>query len=367
MENYEIAKNLEDFEERLSELEKAIDIDQLKLDYEADQLTMSSPAFYNDMASAQVVLKRIKSTKSIIDVNKELINDLEELHLYFDMHKSGEENLVDEISEVIERIETKLNEFEIKMLLSNEYDDADAIVELHPGAGGTESQDWTEILFRMYTRYAEKNNFKLEVMDYLEGEEAGIKSVTFIVSGEKAYGMLKGEQGVHRLVRISPFDSNSRRHTSFCACTVTPSIEEEVNIIIKPEDIRIDTYRSSGAGGQKVNKTDSAIRITHLKTGIVVTCQNERSQIQNRERALQMLKSKLYQLELSAQDSKIKSIVGEASLNSFGSQIRSYVFHPYSMIKDHRTNYEVGNVAPVMDGELDAFINAYLKSEYNVR
>jgi peptide chain release factor 2 len=367
MENYEIVKHLEDFNKRLKELQTAIDIENVRELYKNDQEMMASPAFYNDMIHAQTILKRVKSSKAILDANQELINDLEELSLYFEMHKAKEEDLVKEIIEVVDKIESNLNDFEIKMLLSKEYDDCDAIIELHPGAGGTESQDWTSILFRMYTRYAELHNFKLEVMDYLDGDEAGIKSVTFIISGEKAYGMMKGEQGVHRLVRISPFDSNSRRHTSFCACTVTPSIEEEVNIVIKPEDIRIDTYRSSGAGGQKVNKTDSAIRITHLKTGIVVTCQNERSQIQNRERALMMLKSKLYQLEREQQDDKIKSIIGETSLNSFGSQIRSYVFHPYSMIKDHRTSYEVGNVTPVMDGEIDGFINAYLKSEYNVR
>ena len=218
----------------------------------------------------------------------------------------------------------------------------------------------------MYKRYCERNNFTYEVLDYQAGEEVGIKSVSFIVHGINAYGYLKGEQGVHRLVRISPFDSNARRHTSFCAVTIVPQVETDVNIQINPEDVRVDTYRSSGAGGQHVNTTDSAIRITHLKTGIVVTCQNERSQIQNREKAFQVLKSKLYQLEMEEQAKKLKDISGEITDNSFGSQIRSYVFHPYSMIKDHRTNYEVYNVESVMDGDLNGFINAYLKSKYNM-
>jgi len=367
MENYEIAKRLDDYQLRLEELKKAIKIDKLRDLFSADEKLMMTPDFYNNMNEAQKVLKRVKSNKSILDTYSHLQEMLEELDLYFEMHKSEEADLKDELLGLTKKIEAELNDFEIEILLSKEYDDCDAIVELHPGAGGTESQDWASILFRMYSRYAELKGYRLEVLDYQDGEEAGIKSVTFVVSGEKAYGHLKGEQGVHRLVRISPFDSNSRRHTSFCACAVTPSIEDDLSIEIKPEDIRIDTYRSSGAGGQKVNKTDSAIRITHLQTGIVVTCQNERSQIQNKERALAILRSKLYQLEREEQEKKLKTIVGEASLNSFGSQIRSYVFHPYSLIKDHRTNYEVGNVNPVMDGEIDGFINAYLKSEYNVR
>ncbi len=367
MENYEIVKKLEEYRTRIVELRRAVKIEEVQDLLTADEALMTDPDFYKDMNSAQKVLKRVKTGKDIIETHRNLVELLEELELYFEMHKNGEAELDSEIEEIINKIENELGDFEIKMLLSHEYDDCDAIVELHPGAGGTESQDWTQILFRMYTRYVERNNFKLEIVDYLDGEEAGIKSVTFVVSGEKAYGKLKGEQGVHRLVRISPFDSNSRRHTSFCACTVTPAIEDDVSIEVKPEDIRVDTYRSSGAGGQKVNKTDSAIRITHLKTGIVVTCQNERSQIQNKERALAILKSKLYQLELEEKEKKLKTIKGEASQNSFGSQIRSYVFHPYNLIKDHRTNFEIANVGPVMDGEIEGFINAYLKSEFNLR
>lgn len=327
---------------------------------------MSDPSFYNDMNAAQVVLKRVKETKDKIEAFKRITTDLEDLEFYLDCYKS-QEDVANEITTLIAKISKELDDFEIKILLSKEYDDAAAIVELRPGAGGTESQDWTEMLFRMYTRYAERNDFRLEVTDYQEGEEAGIKSVTFTVSGDKAYGYLKGEHGVHRLVRISPFDSNARRHTSFCSCTVIPLLEKNINIDVKPEDIRVDTYRSSGHGGQNVNKTDSVVRITHYKTGIVVSCQNERSQIQNREKAMNILKSKLYQLQLEEHEKKLRAISGEPLLNRFGGQIRSYVFHPYALIKDLRTNYETADVNAVMDGEIEGFIYAYLRSEYNVR
>ncbi|HNZ50500.1 MAG TPA: peptide chain release factor 2 [Bacilli bacterium] len=366
MENYEISKYLEDFKTRINELSQAIKVENIQKEVVDAEELMKSPTFYQDMQEAQKVLKRFKEVKDVLDTYQLLLSWLEELEVYFEIHKAGED-LTNDIEIVIKKLEKLLDNFEIQMLLSQPYDHCDAIIELHPGAGGTESQDWTEILFRMYRRYAERHDYGLEILDYQEGEEAGIKSVTFMVSGTNAYGYLKSERGVHRLVRISPFDANSRRHTSFCACNVIPNIEEEVNIEIRPEDIRIDTYRSSGAGGQHVNKTDSAVRITHLKTGIVVTCQTDRSQIQNREKAMNLLKAKLYQLEQEEQDNKIRAIAGQVSENTFGSQIRSYVFHPYSMIKDHRTDFEVGNVAPVMDGDIDGFINAYLKSEFNVR
>ena len=367
MENYEVVKYIEDYSLRLKELEKAVNLDGLNKNIDDDNKLMLDPSFYNDMISAQKVLKRVKHNQDIIKKFKSLGDLLEELNFYFDLHKSGEENLEKEIEEDIKTLGKDLGDFEVEMLLNKEYDHCDAIMELHPGAGGTEAQDWAEMLFRMYNRYAESHNFTFEVVDYLDGEEAGIKSVTFIVHGDNAYGYLKSERGVHRLVRISPFDSNARRHTSFCSCSVIPSVDMDVNIEIKPEDIKIDTYRSSGAGGQHVNKTDSAIRITHLKTGIVVTCQNERSQIQNREKAMAVLKSKLYQLELEEKEKEINSINTNTNLNSFGSQIRSYVFHPYSMVKDHRTGFENFSTENVMNGDIDGFINAYLKSEYNVR
>ena len=366
MENFEISKALNDFKKRNEELASAINIKEVKEELKTNEQLMDSPDFWNNQDKSKVVLKKIKIAKSKIDKYNEINDLIDELDLSFEMHKSKEQDLEKEIEELIKVITDKLSQFEDEMLLSKEYDSMDAIIDMHPGAGGTESNDWCNMLFRMYKRYCERNNFTYEVLDYQAGEEVGIKSVSFIVHGINAYGYLKGEQGVHRLVRISPFDSNARRHTSFCAVTIVPQVETDVNIQINPEDVRVDTYRSSGAGGQHVNTTDSAIRITHLKTGIVVTCQNERSQIQNREKAFQVLKSKLYQLEMEEQAKKLKDISGEITDNSFGSQIRSYVFHPYSMIKDHRTNYEVYNVESVMDGDLNGFINAYLKSKYNM-
>lgn len=364
MENYEILKNIELFENRLKSLENAINIEGLEKDVKEKEDISASPSFYDNMKEAQNVLKELKKLKDIISTFKELQVMVSDLNFYYEMQKNGEveESENDkEVAPLISSIEKNLSKFEEKMLLSGEYDDCDALFELHPGAGGTESQDWAEMLFRMYKRYADSHDYEFEVIDYLEGEEAGIKSVTFMMSGDKAYGYLKSEHGVHRLVRISPFDAGARRHTSFVGCTVTPVFTNDVNIDIDPKDLRIDTYRSSGAGGQYVNTTDSAVRITHLKTGIVVTCQNQRNQIQNREKAMEILKSKLYKLAKDEQDKKVKSINGESSINSFGGQIRSYVFHPYSMVKDHRTEYETGNINAVMDGELDGFIDAYLK------
>ena len=364
MENYEITKAISDFRTRLDELSKAIDIEKVKNEKQENEEKLNDPDFWNNQKESAEVLKKIKNQNDMINSCKELEEFIDELELYFDMQKE-EGGLDNEIEESIKSIEEKLYNFEIKMLLSHEYDDCEAIIDMHPGAGGTESQDWCQMLYRMYQRYCEKHNYTMEVLDYLDGEEAGIKSVSFIVHGEKAYGYLKGEQGVHRLIRISPFDSNARRHTSFCAVTIVPQIDKDIDIEIRPEDIRVDTYRSSGAGGQYINKTDSAIRITHLKTGIVVTCQTQRSQFQNRDVAMKLLKNKLYMMELEEQNKKIKDITGEVSDNSFGAQIRTYTFHPYSMIKDHRTNYEEFNVNSVMDGDLDGFINAYLKSPYN--
>ena len=254
-----------------------------------------------------------------------------------------------------------MEEFEKVLLLSKEYDGLNAIVEIHPGAGGTESQDWAEMLYRMYQRYCSNKGFKIEVLDYLDGDVAGIKSVTFLVKGKYAYGHLKAEKGVHRLVRISPFDSSKRRHTSFASVDVIPELDDTIEIDIKPEDLRIDTYRASGAGGQHINKTSSAVRITHIPTNIVVACQSERSQLQNRETAMKMLKSKLLDLKEKEHKEKIEDLKGVQMDIAWGSQIRSYVFCPYTMVKDHRTNYEVGNVQAVMDGKIDDFMESYLK------
>jgi len=264
----------------------------------------------------------------------------------------------------VKKLAEELDKFELTLLLNSPYDKNNAILELHPGAGGTESQDWAQMLYRMYVRWAEKNGYKVEVLDYLPGEEAGIKSVTISVSGHNAYGYLKAEKGVHRLVRISPFDASGRRHTSFVSCDVVPEIEDDVGEIeIRPEDIKVDTYRSSGAGGQHVNKTESAVRITHIPTGIVVACQSERSQISNREKAMKMLRSKLFERKLEEQRKELAALRGEQTDIAWGNQIRSYVFHPYSLVKDHRTGEETANVGAVMDGEIDAFINAYLRSQ----
>ena len=259
--------------------------------------------------------------------------------------------------------EKEFEEYSLSTLLVVEYDNSNAIIDIHPGAVGTESQDWADMLYRMYIRYAEKNNFKIQMIDYLEGDGAGLKSVSFMLKGKNVYGLLKAEKGVHRLVRISPFDSSGRRHTSFASVEVTPEISDDVNIVIEEKDLRIDTYRSSGAGGQNVNRTDSAVRITHIPTGIVVTCQNERNQIKNRETAMSVLKSRLFLLKLEEQKKKLSDIQGEQKNIEWGSQIRSYVFCPYTMVKDHRTNYEVTAVHSVLDGEIDDFIYAYLKCE----
>ncbi len=364
MENYEVLKVLDDFNERVSGLEKAIKLDELKQNIINNEKIMMQSNFYDDMKNAQKVLKQDKKDKNIVNEFNLISTSVEELQLYYDMQKNNEvssEEIDNDVKELIKNIETNLSNLEEMLLLSGPYDDSDAIFELHPGAGGTESQDWASMLFRMYKMFSENNGYEFEVLDYQDGDEAGIKSVTFVIKGDNAYGYLKSEHGVHRLVRISPFDSNARRHTSFCGCTVTPVITDNIDVVIKDEDIRIDTYRSSGAGGQHINKTDSAIRITHFPTGIVVTCQNERSQIQNKERAFEILKAKLFQLEQEKKDEELRKINGEASNNGFGSQIRSYVFHPYSMVKDLRTGCETANIQAVMDGDIKEFLNSYLK------
>ena len=364
MENYEILKSIEEFSTRLTELKEAIGLEKLKSKIDENEKIMASPDFYNDMKEAQKLLKQVKKDKDIVKSFEVISSDVADLNVLYEMQKNKEvepAEIDSDLLDLIKKIGDTLGPLEERLLLSGPYDDSDAILELHPGAGGTEAMDWASMLFRMYKRFSEKHGYEFEVLDYLEGEEAGIKSVTFVIKGDMVYGKLKGEHGTHRLVRISPFDAGARRHTSFVGCYVTPIITDSIEIDIKPEDIRIDTYRSSGAGGQHINKTDSAIRITHFKTGIVVTCQSERSQIQNRERAMEVLKAKLYQLEQEEKEKKLKSISGETSINSFGGQIRSYVFHPYSLVQDLRTDYETPNVLGVMDGDLDGFINAYLK------
>lgn len=324
---------------------------------------MLMPEFWNDQQGAQTIINEANGIKAIVNEYNDLLATQENLEMTLELLKEEpDEDLQAELGLELEQFEAKMADFELQMLLSEPYDKNNAILELHPGAGGTESQDWGSMLLRMYTRWAEKRGFKVETLDYLPGDEAGIKSVTLKISGHNAYGYLKAEKGVHRLVRISPFDSSGRRHTSFVSCEVMPEFNDEIEIDIRTEDLKIDTYRATGAGGQHINTTDSAVRITHTPTGTVVQCQSERSQIKNREHAMKMLKAKLYQLEIEKQEQQLAEIRGEQKDIGWGSQIRSYVFHPYSMVKDHRTNEETGNTGAVMDGDLDAFINAYLRS-----
>ena len=320
--------------------------------------------FWEDSKKSSIVLEKIKQIKTKYNSYKTLeteINNLEELSELADLENDKE--VANEIIKATKKVEYDLKKLEITTLLSGKYDNNNAIVTIHPGAGGTESQDWAEMLYRMYTRWANRNNFGIKELDYLEGEEAGLKSVTFEIVGENAYGYMKCEKGVHRLVRISPFDSGGRRHTSFASIEVLPEISNDIEIEINPDDLRIDTYRASGAGGQHINKTSSAVRITHIPTNTVVACQSERSQIQNRETAMRMLKSKLLDLKEKEQKEKIEDLKGEQKEIAWGSQIRSYVFCPYTMVKDHRTNYEVGNVESVMNGEIEGFMESYLKSK----
>jgi len=314
------------------------------------------------MANSQKILQKIKQLKDKVERYKSLAQSREDLLVLAQMADEEEDlSVLDEIKDGLKELTKKLEEMTLETLLSGEYDKNNAILTLHSGAGGTESQDWTEMLYRMYTRWAEKRGYTVTTLDFLDGDEAGLKSVTFQVSGVNAYGYAKGEKGVHRLVRISPFDAAGRRHTSFASLEVMPEIEDDTTVVINPDDLRVDTYRSSGAGGQHINKTDSAIRITHIPTGVVVSCQNERSQHKNRETAMKMLRAKLAEILEREHKEKIDDIKGEEKDIAWGSQIRSYVFHPYTMVKDHRTSFETGNIGSVMDGELDGFINAYLK------
>ncbi|MBP3886759.1 MAG: peptide chain release factor 2 [Cellulosilyticum sp.] len=353
--------SLEPYRAKLVEMGNSLDIERCKEKaMQLEEVSMDND-FWLDNERAQKVLQELKGYKDTIEKYEKLCASFEDILVLIDMAKEEEDlELAQEAQEEAATFKDKYENMLIATMLDGEYDRNNAILELHPGAGGTESCDWVSMLFRMYTRWADAHGYKVEVLDYLEGDEAGIKSVTIQVTGENAYGYLKSEKGIHRLVRISPFDSSGRRHTSFASCDVIPEITDEIVIDIKPDDLRIDTYRSTGAGGQHINTTDSAVRITHLPTGIVVQCQNERSQIQNRERAMQMLRAKLHEKEEEERMDKIDGIRGEKKDIAWGSQIRSYVFHPYNMVKDHRTTEETGNTSAVMDGDLDRFMNAYL-------
>jgi peptide chain release factor 2 len=340
------------------------DLDEKQMRIEDLEHLMSDPDFWNDQTAAQAIINESNAIKGQVDSFLNMNDSYENLVLTYELvREEYDEDLVNELTQEVKTLVATMEDFELEMLLNEPYDKNSAILELHPGAGGTESQDWGSMLLRMYTRWAEKRGFKVETLDYLPGDEAGIKSVTLSIKGHNAYGYLKAEKGVHRLVRISPFDASGRRHTSFVSCDVMPEFDDEIEVDIRTEDLKIDTYRASGAGGQHINTTDSAVRITHIPSGAVVTCQTERSQIKNRERAMKMLKAKLYQIEIDKQQAQLNDIRGEQKEIGWGSQIRSYVFHPYSLVKDHRTNTEVGNTQAVMDGDIGIFIDAFLRAK----
>ena len=354
---------LNTYKEPLLEIEGALDLSNKKQKVEELERRMEEPNFWDDAERAQAQSKELKNLKDTIDTVEGLKQQYDDLFTLIEMgNEENDESMIPEIQDEYNSFIEKLEELRLATLLSDEYDKCNAILKLNAGAGGTESCDWASMLYRMYGKWADKKGFSVEELDFLDGDEAGIKSVTFQINGENAYGYLKSEHGVHRLVRISPFNAQGKRQTSFVSCEVMPDIEENLDIEINDDDIRIDTYRSSGAGGQHINKTSSAIRITHFPTGIVVQCQNERSQFQNKDKAMQMLKAKLLLLRREEENAKREGIKGEAKKIDFGSQIRSYVLQPYTMVKDHRTNCEVAQADAVLDGYIDPFINAYLKS-----
>ena len=354
---------LQDYKSGLDNLYDALKLDDIKAQLEKDEALSATDGFWNDMELSQKVSQSIKNAKNIIAEYEGLVGKYEDLEALLELADDGMlEEVEDEIIESFPIFEAELEKAKLKTLLSGEYDKNNAILTFHAGAGGTEAQDWAEMLYRMYTRFAQRHDYKITVLDYLDGDEAGLKSASILVEGMYAYGYLKSENGVHRLVRVSPFDSSGRRHTSFASLEVMPELPDDVKIEIRDEDLKVDTYRSSGAGGQHVNKTESAIRITHIPTGVVVACQNERSQHKNREMAMKMLMSKLVEIKEREHLEKIDDIKGEHMQIGWGSQIRSYVFMPYTLAKDHRTNFESGNINAVMDGDIDGFINAYLLS-----
>ncbi len=358
----QIKTELLPYEEALQDMEAALDLENKSQKIEEMERDMEAPDFWDDPQVSQLHMKTLKNLKDDIACYNTLVQQYEDIITLIQMgYEEEDETLMDEIKEENSAFVDSFEALRIKTLLSEEYDSNNAILKLNAGAGGTESCDWVSMLYRMYTRWADAKGFSLEVLDYLDGEEAGIKSVTFQVNGENAYGYLKSEKGVHRLVRISPFNAQGKRQTSFVSLEVMPEINEDLEIEIQEDDLRIDTYRSSGAGGQHINKTSSAIRITHIPTGIVVQCQNERSQHSNKDKAMQMLKAKLFLVQKELNAEKLSDIRGDLKEIGWGSQIRSYVLQPYTLVKDHRTNYEMGQVDSVLDGKLDPFMNAYLK------
>lgn len=360
----ELRLRLLDSEKPIENLKEALAIDSLKAEVEVLEKESAAPDFWDDMENSQKVMQKIGSLKAKVTGYESLKSDYEDALVMIELaDEEGDLSLLDDCTASVKGIETRVEDMTLSTLLSGEFDGKNALLTFHAGAGGTEAQDWAEMLFRMYNRWGERHGYKVSTLDYLDGDVAGIKSATILVEGENAYGYLKGEMGIHRLVRVSPFDSSGRRHTSFASVEVMPEIDDDVNVEIREEDIKMDVYRASGAGGQKVNKTSSAVRLTHIPTGIVVSCQIERSQHQNREVAMRMLKSKLVEIKERENLERIEDIKGDQKEIAWGSQIRSYVFMPYTLAKDHRTGFEMGNITAVMDGDIDGFINAYLKQK----
>lgn len=360
----ELRLRLLDSEKPIENLKEALAIDSLKAEVEVLEKESAAPDCWDDMENSQKVMQKIGSLKAKVTGYESLKSDYEDALVMIELaDEEGDLSLLDDCTASVKDIETRVEDMTLSTLLSGEFDGKNALLTFHAGAGGTEAQDWAEMLFRMYNRWGERHGYKVSTLDYLDGDVAGIKSATILVEGENAYGYLKGEMGIHRLVRVSPFDSSGRRHTSFASVEVMPEIDDDVNVEIREEDIKMDVYRASGAGGQKVNKTSSAVRLTHIPTGIVVSCQIERSQHQNREVAMRMLKSKLVEIKERENLERIEDIKGDQKEIAWGSQIRSYVFMPYTLAKDHRTGFEMGNITAVMDGDIDGFINAYLKQK----
>ncbi|QRG86549.1 peptide chain release factor 2 [Bulleidia sp. zg-1006] len=364
MELYELKQILSQRQAKLESLGSSFDLTAKKEEIQKNNDLMAQEDFWNDQKKAQRIIKENNGLKDLVSQHEKLTETtLDLLASVTDLQASLDEDMKELVEEEFLKYNMDYANFEVRVLLSGPYDDHNAILEIHPGAGGTEAMDWAGMLYRMYTRFAERRGYQLEVMDYQPGEEAGVKSVSMRISGNMAYGYLKAENGVHRLVRISPFDSNARRHTSFASVEIMPEFEDDLEIELDEKDLEVITMRSSGAGGQHINKTDSAVRMTHKPSGITVFSQSQRSQLQNRETCLNMLKSKLLQLKIREQEQRASEIKGEVKANEWGSQIRSYVFAPYTMVKDLRTGYEVGNVQSVMDGDIEGFIDSYLRSQ----
>ena len=360
----ELRLALQELEPQIKDLSEALGLEPMKSEIAQLELRASEPGFWDDMEKSQKILQRTSNLKGKVENYDKLVSSYEDTLALIELANEEEDlSLLPEAQEEYEKVKANLEQQRLSTLLTGEYDSKNAILTFHAGSGGTEAQDWAEMLYRMYCRWADRHNYSVKTLDYLDGEEAGLKSAVILVEGENAYGYLKSEAGVHRLVRVSPFDSSGRRHTSFASLEVMPEIDKDVKIDINPEDIKMDVYRASGAGGQKVNKTSSAVRLTHIPTGIVVSCQVERSQHQNREVAMTMLMSKLLEIKEREHLDKIEDIKGVQKEITWGSQIRSYVFMPYTLAKDHRTGFESGNISAVMDGDIDGFINAYLKAE----